>query len=94
MKIQLTSNDKGGTFYLISDEGKPVGEMTFVMADHKMIIDHTAIYPEFEGHGLGKQLVHAGVQFARERDMKILPLCPFAKRVMFQKPGYADVLTS
>jgi len=44
------------------------------------------------GTGKAAALVQAIVDLARENDLKILPLCPFA-RVMFQKKGeeWADV---
>ena len=60
--------------------------------DPKMIIDHTEVKDEYEGRGLGKQLVKAGVNYARENHLKILPLCPFAKKIFDLTPAYADVL--
>ena len=40
----------------------------------KMTIIHTEVDDSYEGRGLGKQLVKAGVQYARENHLKILPL--------------------
>ena len=92
MNIQHEANAKGGRFYL-SEDGKDLAEMVYVWAgDSRFIIEHTEVDPSLEGKGVGKALVAAGVEFAREKKVTILPLCPYAKKVMERMPDYADVL--
>ncbi|MCL6261408.1 N-acetyltransferase [Aquiflexum sp. TKW24L] len=40
----------------------------------------------------GKKLVLAGVEYARKKNIKILPLCPFARGVFSRKKDLRDVL--
>lgn len=92
MEVKNTYNEKNGSFY-IEDQGKKAAEMTFVFAGpEKFIIDHTEVNAAYEGQGLGKQLVKAAVDFAREKGYKILPLCPYAKSVFMKIKEYQDVL--
>ena len=92
MEIKNKNNGKRGAFY-IEDEGKAAGLMHYIFAGPgKMIIDHTEVNKEYEGRGLGLQLVKAGVAFARENHVKIVPLCPFAKKIFDITPAFADVL--
>jgi len=92
MEIKNKNNGKRGAFY-IEDEGKEAGLMHYIFTGPgKMIIDHTEVNKEYEGKGLGLQLVKAGVAFARENHMKIVPLCPFAKKIFDTTPAFADVL--
>ena len=92
MEIQHHKEEKGGMFY-VSNETKKLAEMTYVWAGaEKMIIDHTSVDPSLKGQGVGKQLVNEAVLFAREKGIKILPLCPFAKAVFGKEPGFSDVL--
>ena len=44
-----------------------------------IIIDHTGVPEALGGQGVGVRLVEAGIALARERRLKIMPLCPFAK---------------
>jgi predicted GNAT family acetyltransferase len=37
-------------------------------------------------------MVAKAVDYARENGIKIIPLCPFAKRVFDKEPGYGDVI--
>lgn len=93
--MEIKHHDTGhkGSFY-IEENGQRVAEMTYVHAGPgKIIIDHTEVNPSQEGKGLGKKLVLAGVEYARKNNLKIVPLCPYAKHVMEKTPAdYADVM--
>jgi predicted GNAT family acetyltransferase len=68
------------------------GEMTYVWAGtSKFIIDHTGVEGSFSGRGLGRQLVMKAVEYARNNAVKILPLCPFAKKVFDKEASIQDV---
>ena len=90
--VQLHLSEKNGYFY-IEGEGMIQAQMTFVFAgSERMIIDHTEVQPGNEGKGYGKQMVSAAVDYAREKHIKIIPLCPFAKSVFDRTPEFRDVL--
>ncbi len=81
-----------GSFY-IAGEDKILAEMTYVWTGKtKIIIDHTEVDDELKGQGAGKQLVEKAVEFARDKKIQILPLCPFAKSVLRKEVAYRDVL--
>ncbi|MDT4012236.1 GNAT family N-acetyltransferase [Staphylococcus simulans] len=80
-------------FYVGDSEENPDAEMTYVpTGKDKIIIDHTGVDESLRGQGIAKQLVEAGVNYARENDIKILATCPFAKQVLEETPEYHDVL--
>ncbi|GAC1303967.1 MAG: GNAT family N-acetyltransferase [Mucilaginibacter sp.] len=92
MEIHNKDDGKRGSFF-IDDGNTRVGELNYIFAGPaKMIIVHTEVNEDYEGKGLGMQLVKASVGYARENHIKILPLCPFAKKIFDVTPGFADVL--
>lgn len=92
-KIEREDNGKKGRF-IILDSDEMAGEMTYTWAgEEKFIIDHTGVDEKFGGKGYGKKLVMAAVEFAREKHVKILPLCPFAKGVFEKTESIQDVLS-
>lgn len=94
MEIQQINDTRRGYFEAIED-GKEAGKMTYTWAgDSKFIIDHTEVNPDFNGKGVGKKLVMAAVEYARTNNLKIIPLCPFAKSVFDKVEEIRDVLFS
>ena len=90
--IGLELNGSKGYFY-VSVDGKQEGKMTFVFAGNdKIIIDHTEVNEGNNGKGFGKKMVAKAVEYAREKNIKIIPLCPFAKKVFDKTPEFRDVL--
>jgi predicted GNAT family acetyltransferase len=90
--VNIEFNEKNGNFN-ITTEGRKVALMTFVFAGpDKIIIDHTEVSPAFNGKGLGKKLVEKAVETAREKNWKIIPLCPFAKKTFDKNSQFNDVL--
>ncbi|MBF4491444.1 N-acetyltransferase [Flavobacterium sp. MR2016-29] len=94
MEIKQINDIKKGYFEAI-EEGKEAGKMTYTWAgDSKFIIDHTEVNEEFSGKGVGKKLVLAAVDYARSNNLKIIPLCPFAKSVFDKNEDIRYVLFS
>ena len=94
MEIQQINDTRRGYFEAVED-GKEAGKMTYTWAgDTKFIIDHTEVNPDFNGKGVGKKLVMAAVEYARTNNLKIIPLCPFAKSVFDKNEDIRDVLFS
>ena len=92
MEVKQRENERKGIFYIEKD-GEMVGEMTYVWAGtDRIIIDHTEVSEKLKGMGAGKQMVTKAVLFARENNIKIIPLCPFAKSVFDKVPEFSDVL--
>ena len=93
MEIEHVKNGNKGSFKA-THNGQYAGEMTYVFAgETKFIIDHTEVEEAFGGQGVGLTMVLASVDFAREKDLKILPLCPFAKSVFDKRQDLRDVLS-
>ncbi len=92
MEVLQKDNGVKGMFYVLQDE-TILAEMTYVwVGTDKIIIDHTEVSDTLAGKGIGKQLVAKAVAFARERAIKIMPLCPFAKSVFDKVKEFNDVL--
>lgn len=92
MEIKQHEEGRKGKFF-IEESGDILAEMTYVWAgDDRIIIDHTEVSDKLKGKSAGKLLLAKAVAFAREKGIKILPLCPFAKAVFDKTPEYNDVL--
>ncbi|HNR73144.1 MAG: N-acetyltransferase GCN5 [Bacteroidetes bacterium OLB12] len=89
---QIEQGSKGS--FILDENGERLGEMTYTVAGEKLIIiDHTEVSDKLRGQGAGKKLVLAAVEYARQNNIKVLPLCPFAKVTFDRTPDIQDVVS-
>ena len=90
--ITVEDNGKKGRFVLF-EAGKEAGEMTFVWdGDDKIVVEHTYVGEEYGGKGYAKQLMKKAVAFARENEVKIVPVCSFVEAMFERDESIRDVL--
>jgi predicted GNAT family acetyltransferase len=90
MNIEIEEAESKGRAYVVGDAK---AKMTYSRAGNKLlIIDHTEVDDSFRGQGVGKRLLHKLVDYARSNQLKIMPLCPYAKSVFEKEEGIRDVL--
>ncbi len=91
MEIKQIEHGSKGAF-VIEEGNERLAELTYSKAGDKLIIiDHTDVSDKLRGQGAGKQLVMKVVEYARASNIKIIPLCPFARSVFDKTPEIADV---
>lgn len=91
MDIIRKDNGKNGVFLAVED-GIQLGEMTYIWdSENTIVIDHTGVPPQYEGQGIGRSLFMKAVEFAREKNIKIEPVCPFVVTLAQRIPNVKDV---
>ncbi len=79
MRTTFELNGTHGVFTAFIDEEK-AGIMQIELREpNTMDITHTITTPGFEGKGVGKTLVKAGIKYAQAHNLSINPICSFAK---------------
>ncbi len=92
MEVKLDMADGNGTLYL-EENGLRIAFMkVFFQEKNKLIIDQTEVMPGFEGKGLGKVLVNAAAELARKNGLRILSVCPYAKKILTKTNEFSDVM--
>lgn len=88
--INIEQNDE--TFDLFYDAEK-AGFLEYNKKKEGILeITHTEVADEFGGKGLGMELVKAAVEEAKKNNLKILSLCPYAKKMIERMPDFKDLL--
>ena len=90
-EIQHEFDGKSGSFYLEID-GKRLATMDYVMADKKkLVVEHTEVDISLKGQGIGKKLLEKLVDYVRENQIKVRPLCSFAVAMLNKTPEWQDI---
>lgn len=90
IKIVYEPQDNRAAAY---DNDKWIGESTYVKKDNIWVINHTFVDSNYGGQGIASKLVAKLVNEARNNNIKIDPVCPFAKKEFETKEEYSDVLS-
>lgn len=57
-----------------------------------VILPHTVVPEAFEGKGIASRLARYAMQYARDRDLKVIPVCPFMAAYMQKHPETHDLV--
>lgn len=57
-----------------------------------IMFTHTEVPPAFEGQGIARRLILAGLEAARQEGKKVIPTCPLFASYMKRHPETHDVL--
>lgn len=91
-EVTHTKEGKRGSFnYHL--EGNRLAEMVYSMEDENvMIIEHTEVDESLRGQGIGRKLQESLVDYVRMNNIKVVPICPFAKTTFQRMKEWQDVL--
>jgi hypothetical protein len=89
--MRLT-DDKDRHRYELRDGDDLIGFTEYHFHHDEMALLHTEIRPEYEGRGLGGELVKGILDDARSRGLRVLPYCPFVRHWVTKHPEYQDLV--
>lgn len=92
--IEIKQIQENNESYFAAFDGDTVAGRIFytTAGEKKMILDHTEVDINYRGKGIGNKILTRIVEYVRENDIKIIPLCPFAKSVFEKTESIRDVL--
>ena len=92
MEIKHRENAHKGSFY-VEENNTVLAELSYSFAGaDKLILDQTNVSAELKGKKIGNSLVEAAVIYSKAKNIKVVPLCPFAKDLIENTPEFRDVL--
>jgi predicted GNAT family acetyltransferase len=90
---QITVADNAGEArYEIHVDGELAGFLQYRLHSELIELVHTEIDEEFEGRGLGSQLITFALNDARERGLAVLPFCPFVNDYIQRHRQYVELV--
>ena len=86
----VVNNTESSRFELHTDGH--VAVLEYVLAGNRLRLMHTEVPPELRGRKLGDALARAGLDYARDNNLKVVPFCPFVRAFLQRHPEYESVL--
>lgn len=86
----VTNNESASRFELTEDGETAV--LSYRLTPGSITFVHTGVPAKLEGRGLAGKLAVAGLAYARERGLTVVPLCPFVASYIRKHPEYLDLV--
>ncbi len=92
MEIKHRENAHKGSFY-VEENNTVLAELSYSFAGpDKLILDQTNVSAKIKAKNIGNNLVEAAVNYSKAKNIRIVPLCPFAKDLIENTPEFREVL--
>lgn len=78
--------------YEITLDGEVVGFCSYRDTGDVYLLPHAEVDPRVGGRGIGTQLARRTLDDLRDRDIKVVPLCPFIADFINKNPEYQDLV--
>jgi uncharacterized protein len=90
--VQIDDNPQEHRYEALVD-GKLAGFIQYRLQDGRMAMVHAEVEPAYERQGVGSELAKVALADARERGLKVVPLCPFIASYVRRHPDlYLDLV--
>ena len=67
------------------------GELAYRQEGDVITFLHTVVADELEGQGVGSALARAGLEYARQEGLRVVPSCPFVRGYIERHQEYASL---
>lgn len=85
--VTITREEQDGVSELVLRvDGERAGFLEFTPQPDVMRIEYVEVDPELRGSGAGRQLVERAVALAREMNLRVVPICSYARLVIDRDP--------
>lgn len=84
-------NNEAAKQYEFDVDGK-IAKIEYIRTTDKIFLTHTEVPTTLEGKGIGSALVKAVLEDVKERDLTLVPLCPFVAAYIKRHPEWKTLV--
>jgi predicted GNAT family acetyltransferase len=53
---------------------------------------HVGVHPEQRGQGIAGKITQAGLEYAKEKNLRVIPMCSYVAAYIRRHPEYAELM--
>jgi predicted GNAT family acetyltransferase len=77
-----------------TEVGSKTAFLNYILRDNVVTFTHTEVPASLNGRGIGTALVKAGLGYAIEQGLRVVPQCPFVADFISTHPQYQSIVNS
>ena len=88
-KLEVVNNKQAKRFEVKLEDDVAVVE--YQLTGSIITFTHTEVPPAYEGHGIAGKIAKVALEYAKDHNLKVLPLCPYIKAYILRHPEYKSI---
>ncbi|RMB57643.1 N-acetyltransferase [Dokdonia sinensis] len=88
--LTLKNNTEKKQFELLVENN--LARIEYIKTQDKIYLTHTEVPSELEGKGVGTAMVHKTLEWVKNNDLTLIPLCPFVALYIKKNPEYKSLV--
>lgn len=68
-----------------------LSKLDYLQDKDTFVITHVGVHPELRGQGVAGKLTKAGLEFAKAKSLRVIPMCSYATAYIRRHPQYAEL---
>ena len=68
-----------------------LSKLDYIQDKDTFVITHVGVHPELRGHGVAGKLTRVGLEFAKAKSLRVIPMCSYAAAYIRRNPQYAEL---
>lgn len=88
-KLEVTHNSAQNRFEVWIDGY--LSKLDYIQDNKNFVITHVGVYPAFRGQGLAGKIVEAGLEYAKQNSLRVIPMCSYAAAYIRRNPQYQEL---
>ena len=92
LDFTVVDDHETGAYEAIVGDREIAGLTYSVAGDHRLVLQATAVYPEFREQGIATELIRRVLDDVRAQGNTVTILCPIVRAFIERHPGYSDLI--
>jgi predicted GNAT family acetyltransferase len=88
-KLEVTHNEAANTFEVWIDGYR--SKLDYILEGKNFVITHVGVYPSLRGQGIAGRIVETSLKYARENDLRVIPMCSYAAAYIRRHPEHREL---
>ena len=68
-----------------------LSKLDYIQDGKNFVITHVGVHPSLRGQGVAGRIVEASLAYAKENELRVVPMCSYAAAFMRRHPEYAEL---
>lgn len=68
-----------------------LSKLDYILDGKNFVITHVGVHPALRGMGVAGKIVEVSLAYARENNLRVIPMCSYAAAFIRKHPEYAEL---